>query len=89
MSRTERDCREPVECRSCKALVLWVVWEHSKKRMPINVTPAPSGTVVVAFRKASNQMMANVYREPEHIGRNRYESHFATCPQNEKWRKTK
>lgn len=81
MSRTERDAREPVECRSCKALVLWVQWATSGKRMPIDVTPHLIGNVVVAFRRAENLMIAETFDPKRHDGRNRYISHFTTCPQ--------
>jgi hypothetical protein len=87
MSRTERDAREPSECRSCKRLVLWVQWAKSGKRMPVDVTPHPIGNVVVAFRRAANLMIAETYDPNLHEKRNRYISHFTTCPQKAEWRK--
>lgn len=80
MTRVDKDCREPSECRSCKALVLWVVWAHSGKRMPVDVTPHLIGNVVVSYRASANQMIAEVYKPALHPNRNRYMSHFSTCP---------
>ena len=76
-----KDCREPSECRSCKALVLWVTWPASGKRMPVDVTPHPIGTVLVSWRARENKLLAEKYdpKRDDHQNRNRFMSHFATC----------
>ena len=83
MGRSNRDCREASECRSCKALILWGQWLKTGKRMPIDVTPDPQGTVVAVYRARENLLLWEKFDggNPEHVaGRKRYTSHFATCP---------
>ena len=74
---TTKDCREPSECRSCKAMVLWVTWPASGKPMPIDVSPHPIGNVVVAWRRTENKLLAEKYdpKREEHQNRNRFMSH--------------
>lgn len=84
----QKDCREPSECRSCRALVLWVEWPASGKRMPIDVTPHTIGTVVVTWRSRENKLIAEQYDPALHANRNRFMSHFATCKHAAQHRKS-
>lgn len=61
-----------VPCKWCRRLVCWVVMAKSRKRMPIDATPAANGNLVL-----DNQGMAHVDTRP---GRAKFISHFATCP---------
>jgi hypothetical protein len=63
------------QCKSCSAHVLWVVTE-SGARMPLDAEPERRFVV----DSGTNPMRARV--------RNTYVSHFATCPNAERWRKT-
>ncbi len=78
---------EPRECRSCHAAIYWVTWEVSGKSMPVDAQPSPDGTVVVAHRPSTNQLIAEKYYAPKHQGRKRYTSHFATCPNSKSHRR--
>jgi len=78
---------QAVECRSCKALMFWVLTKNGKK-MPIDAKPDPNGGLVVTL-KADGELHAEAYMssEPTHHGRNRYTSHFATCPNSSQHRR--
>jgi hypothetical protein len=79
MSRLNRDPREPTTCRSCHARILWAVWADSGRRVPIDVTPVAQGNVVLALRKNA-VLVAEKFKPWEHTGRNRFVTHFSTCP---------
>lgn len=69
---------QPVECRSCKAPMYWVITANGKT-MPVNATPDPVGGFVLAL-KADGKLYAEVFDLSHDSRRNRYTSHFATCP---------
>ena len=71
-----------VKCRSCPAQVIWVRTAATGKRMPLDATPVPAGNVAI------RDGLAVVMSGPVPGGGGRL-SHFATCPQAEKWRKGK
>ena len=76
-----RKCIEPATCRSCSALVLWVEWPSSGKKMPIDVSKYDDGSVVVNMVGGEyGKLTVEKYDAARHEGRNRYKSHFATCP---------
>jgi len=82
-------------CRGCKQPIVWVVTESGSK-MPVNATPGPDGRF---FGFVVGGRFGRI--EVEHVGspsrrvrqarldrdRNRYTSHFATCPQAGKHRR--
>jgi hypothetical protein len=77
-------------CRSCGALILWTVTEPGGKRMPVDVTPSDQGGFIINHRKRENKLIAihvaNV--APDALpGRNRFTSHFQTCPNAAQHRK--
>lgn len=80
----------PVECRTCKALFYWVKTSNNKP-MPVNATPDPNGGLVLTLRIADGvpELHAEAYvaTEFKHQNRNRYTSHFVTCPQSREHRK--
>ena len=82
MTRSNRPITEPRTCDSCGGRILWVTWERSGKTMPVDATPSPSGDILLAHRQAENRLMATKLRRGEHVpeSRNRYVSHFDTCP---------
>lgn len=73
---------EPAKCRSCGAPVLWAQWEQSGKRMPVDFHHVPDGSLVLTLRGgAYGTLLVEKYYHPKHgTGRNRYVSHFVTCP---------
>lgn len=85
--REEKPCTEPSECRSCSAEILWVIWPRSGKRMPVDAVadmrPPPKGGDIVLSLVGGEfgALEAEKFYEPKHgPKRNRYTSHFATCP---------
>jgi hypothetical protein len=72
---------QAVECRSCKALMFWVITARGKK-MPVDAKPDPNGGFVLTLKAEDGQLHADAYAptESSHQRRNRYTSHFATCP---------
>jgi hypothetical protein len=85
MTPEKRDCRLQSKCRSCGEDVLWIVWRKSGRRMPINPEPkpAPFGQILVAYRRQSNELIAEKARGKVPERRKLYESHFATCAQRQ------
>lgn len=72
---------ERARCRSCGASIFWVVMVPSGKRMPLNAVPASNGNVVVG-----EDGRAFVDTGP---GRAKFLSHFATCPNSNKHRRSR
>ena len=73
-----------VECRTCRALMFWAVTPAGRK-MPVNAKPDPEGKLIgfLTFDAVGRaELNVDTYRadEPKHQGRNRWTSHFATCP---------
>jgi hypothetical protein len=62
-------------CRSCGKSILWVV-TSTGKRMPLDAEPERRFVIDAS----ANPMSARI--------RNTYQSHFATCPQADRWRGT-
>jgi hypothetical protein len=71
-------------CRSCGARVLWAT-SKSGARIPLNDGPRESGGNIRLDYDGNGGPVASVV----HPGMGSYVSHFATCPQAEKWRKKK
>lgn len=93
--RQARPVTEPTECRSCKAEVLWAI-SRAGKRMPVdavadNRPPPKGGTFVLALVGGEHGSMVFEKFDPARhdAKRNRYTSHFSTCPQAGEWRKSK
>ena len=94
-SRERRKCTSPSKCRSCRADVLWVTWLTSGKKMPIDAVPdmrevgKGGGTIVVAMRGGEyGELIAEKYDPAQHDAkRNRFTSHFSTCPEADQHRR--
>lgn len=67
-------------CRSCGAPVLWITTEKGK-RMPVNAEPADGGNVIIDPTSGIGHYV------PKQPGQLAHVSHFATCPESEKWRR--
>lgn len=92
--------RADSECRSCHAPVRWAVHETTGRRMPLDCEPVPDGKVVVVEWHDTNPDTGARYTYPLPIvgvgkkaitraaSEYRYTSHFATCPNAARHRKS-
>lgn len=86
---------EASECRSCSAKILWVRWPQSGKHMPVDAVPdmrdakEGGGDIVLTLKGGKfGELIAEKFYAPKHgEKRNRYTSHFATCPNADAHRK--
>jgi len=76
-------------CRSCGAEILWVHTERGKK-MPLDAEPytgdKPSGLFVRRWDHALDVAVAIATTPDAFPGEPLYTSHFATCPDADRWR---
>lgn len=81
---------EVQRCRSCRAEVYWVTWASGKK-MPVDVVsdnrPLPKGGNLVLSLGSTGELKVEKFDVSKHAGRNRYTSHFSTCPNAEQHRR--
>lgn len=68
-------------CRSCGAPIEWAKWADSGKAVPLDVEPAVNGNLAMVAGKVHRFTY-----EDFKLGRERRVSHFATCPDADKWR---
>lgn len=66
------------ECKSCGAEIYWVSTTNGRST-PMNAKVEPEGGWVLTL-KPDGTPLAEIFHSREHINRNRYISHFATCP---------
>jgi hypothetical protein len=81
---------QTAQCRSCKAEVIWADTAKGK-RMPVDATPNPAGTVVLVDQGVTNPPLAMViHTEQEQASappESLHTSHFATCPNADRHRR--
>lgn len=70
------------KCRSCEAEIVWATSERTGKPMPLDATPTANGNMVMIAGKARGYT-----EEDAKLHRDRYTSHFATCPDADKFRR--
>lgn len=74
-------------CRSCNAEIVWA-WTAANKSMPVDAAPTDAGTLRLLDLPTGPRV--EVIADPDQwmlipeVGR--YTSHFATCPQADRWR---
>lgn len=69
-----------VLCPSCEAPIFWAkTWENAR-RMPVNASPDPAGSLLVAFRPRLEPVCRVAKPEDRPKARAFYMPHFATCP---------
>lgn len=73
-------------CKSCGAAIWWALTQ-TNARTPVDAEQVPDGNMVLAWNKGLQELRVEAYREPEHLGRNRYRSHFVSCPRASQHRK--
>ena len=73
-------------CRSCGADIYWVTTTQGN-RMPVDAAPVPDGEALLFWRQ--NKLRAYILTASEEVApdRNRYASHFRTCPDAARWRR--
>lgn len=77
------------KCRSCGAKIIWCTNAETGKKMPLDADPHPEGNVIAWQSGDTAQQMCRVMGKREDVGRrNRYVSHFKTCPEADSWRKS-
>jgi len=80
----------PSECNTCGAPMYWARTRDGKA-IPIDVKPTPKGNILLTYNQSRDDLNAKVYapNNTHNIppGRNRYTSHFATCPDADKHRR--
>ncbi len=84
-------------CRSCGAEVFWAQWRGPGGTtggwMPVDAVPdgrSPhkgGGDVVLSLSRSTGQLTVEKWRAEHGEKRNRYTSHFATCPDAKGWRR--
>ncbi len=71
-------------CRSCEAAIAWCL-TPAGKNMPVDAEPADDGNLVIEADRVGDPVVI-AYDPAKHAGRERFKSHFATCPQGTQWR---
>lgn len=82
---------DAVPCKLCGAPVRWAKWVNGKA-MPVDAHPVRDGNLVLTARRTNGRGPAHLvvatYNHSQHgTGRNRYVSHFVTCPNAAQHRK--
>lgn len=79
--------RRTSECRSCGQPIRWAITADGK-RMPLDANPTPDGNLVASVVKTAGgeelrvrPYMPDLERLADGTLRNRWSSHFRTCPQ--------
>ena len=68
-------------CKSCDAPIEWCESATTGKAIPLDREPALAGNLVIVHGKALSYT-----DEDARLGRARRTSHFATCPDAQRWR---
>lgn len=76
-------------CRSCGALILWVVMASTNRRMPLDAEPHTDGTIELQDDVTAGVLKGDVLAEARAAGVPLYRSHFASCPNAAQHRKPK
>lgn len=76
-------------CSSCEAEITWALTKNDK-RIPLDAAPVADGNLIIDHERATERGMTPVVhylRKGEETTKDRYVSHFATCPNAEKFRR--
>lgn len=74
------------QCRSCHAPVMWAKNDKTNKPAPLDDLPSPEGNIVLlAVVDSTGDPIYHVLTKKDraeraHEGRQKYTSHFSTCP---------
>lgn len=86
---------ETETCRSCGAKIIWATTLNGRS-MPVDAEPNPEQGNLFLARGLSDSVVAitlsglNAHARvsARRVGVNLFTSHFATCPDHAKWRKS-
>ena len=73
---------EIAACGSCEAPIIWAI-STAGARSPFDAEPVPEGTFWLTLNAGTNVVRANYVGADDLVeqpDRNRYRTHFATCP---------
>jgi hypothetical protein len=74
------------KCRSCGADIVWCQTGKGKA-MPVDAEPCADGNVAITASQVPGQLpFANVLTPPTLGLEALHKSHFATCPDADRWR---
>lgn len=77
----------PARCSGCDAPVRWVTTEAGKA-MSLDPLPRPNGTIILVHQGQSRLVAQVVPRVAlPVVGRPAYQSHFASCPMSDQFRR--
>lgn len=75
-------------CRSCNALVVWTRTAFNHTAMPVDWDPVPHGNIVIVEHDGEPLRSMVLPPGDERINaETTYTSHFATCPDGDRWRR--
>ena len=76
------------ECRTCGAPITWAR-THKDKTMPLDADPVPTGDFVIVAHVATPHGMAPLVEKvtADTADRDRYTTHFVTCPDRDEHRR--
>ncbi len=78
---------EPDCCRSCRAPIYWLKHWATGKLAPVDAGAVPDGNLVLDLEAGSYCVLhKNLFETDE---RPRHKNHFATCPDAQRYHKTK
>ncbi len=72
-------------CKSCGASIVWAK-AVSGKNVPLDAEPRDDGTIAIDAKGRAMVLVKDMMLDPN-WPRERYVSHFATCPNAETWRR--
>jgi hypothetical protein len=79
------------KCSSCPADVIWCMSATTKRPMPLDAAPSPTGTICIveppSGGRVAHYLAGDDLEEARARGAELHVSHFATCPNAKKHRK--
>jgi len=84
--RRAQDPRRQTTCKSCGASVYWAETKNGK-RMPLDAEPVNNGQWLLFFNERLQILKTRKVTKNDDPYQNRYDSHFATCPNAKNHRK--
>ncbi len=84
------ESRWPVEhcsAPTCNRPIIWAVTSN-RRAIPVDAEPVKGGNVLLREQHGQPEPLAEVVRNPARLfGKTTWRSHFASCPQAEKFRR--
>lgn len=71
-------------CKTCEAPIVWAIWETTGKPHPVDAKSVATGDLVIV-----NGKVRKATAQDTKLHRDRYTSHWDTCPDREEWRSGK